>query len=307
MHLPAEPNDLVDIKQRDNEPLKDYIQHFMREATKVKSLSDDEGGKNVAKNGKRSNGVGTSGKHNDNKEPKTTEKPMPQEYVPKFSTYSILLETRADIFNATQVVVPYRRPPPMRKDVNRWDMTKFCRFHNDYGHQIIECNHLKEEIEFLIRKNNAHLKRNIRPTADQHHQQPHQQKSQQYQNNQPLLPPPVAGRLDMICGRPHLVGNSGKSLERYPRFLRHKQDEDVLAVQERTPKQPRYECEPITFSEEHTSHVHHLDNDPLVVEVQIANMIVARTMIDHGSSANILFESTMERMNLSIKDLEPCE
>ncbi|XP_062103104.1 uncharacterized protein LOC133814122 [Humulus lupulus] len=30
-------------------------------------------------------------------------------------------------------------------------------------------------------------------------------------------------------------------------------------------------------------------------------------MIDHGSSANILFKSTLEWMNLSIRDLEPCE
>ncbi|XP_062086222.1 uncharacterized protein LOC133792335 [Humulus lupulus] len=48
MPLLAEPNDLVDIKQRDNEPLKDYIQRFMQEATKVKFLSDD--GKLIAIN-----------------------------------------------------------------------------------------------------------------------------------------------------------------------------------------------------------------------------------------------------------------
>ncbi|XP_062089647.1 uncharacterized protein LOC133796183 [Humulus lupulus] len=38
-------------------------------------------------------------------------------------------------------------------------MNKFFQFHNDYGHETNECNHLKEEIEFLIRQNNAHLKR----------------------------------------------------------------------------------------------------------------------------------------------------
>ncbi|XP_062089143.1 uncharacterized protein LOC133795702 [Humulus lupulus] len=48
MPLPAEPNDLVDRKQRDNEPLKDYIQRFMWEVTRVKSLNDD--GKLIAIN-----------------------------------------------------------------------------------------------------------------------------------------------------------------------------------------------------------------------------------------------------------------
>ncbi|XP_062114153.1 uncharacterized protein LOC133825190 [Humulus lupulus] len=170
MPLPVEPNALVDIKLRDNEPLKDYIQRFMREATRVKSLSNDEefikleeaerkvdnptqtateqgktdagnttnpaeGGNNGAKNGKCTNGAGSSDKHNDNKKPKNVEQPKPHEYVPKFATYSILLETQEDVFNATQVVVLYRRPPPMLKDLNRRDMSNFCRFHNDYGHE----------------------------------------------------------------------------------------------------------------------------------------------------------------------------
>ncbi|XP_062100543.1 uncharacterized protein LOC133806460 [Humulus lupulus] len=208
MLLPTELNDLVDIKQKDNEPLKEYIQRFMRKATRVKSLSDEgkliainsgikvksmfwsglkrkaahttqefldreeefiklketewkvdnptqavteqgkteventtnptEGAKNGAKDGKHNNGVGSSGNQNDTNKPKTIEQTKPQEYVPKFTTYSILLETWADVFNATQVVVPYRKPPPMRKDVNRRDMTKFCQFHNDYDHKTNE-------------------------------------------------------------------------------------------------------------------------------------------------------------------------
>ncbi|XP_062075507.1 uncharacterized protein LOC133779575 [Humulus lupulus] len=226
--LPAEPNDIVDIKKKDNEPLKEYIQRFMWEATRVKSLSDDskliainsgirvkslywislkrkaarttqvfldrteefikleeaewkvdnptqavtEQGKHKSwkyhqscrrskewsKNGKCSNGNGSSGNQDNNKKPKTAKQHKPREYVPKFTTYSILLETRADVFNATHAVVPYKRPPPMRKNVNRQDMIKFCRFHNDYGHKTNECNHLKEEIEFIIRQNSAHLK-----------------------------------------------------------------------------------------------------------------------------------------------------
>ncbi|XP_062119014.1 uncharacterized protein LOC133832722 [Humulus lupulus] len=200
MPLPAEPNDLVDIKQKDNEPLKEYIQHFMQEATRVKSLSDDgkliainsgvkektsdgnttnpaEGSKNGGKNDKCGNGAGSSGSQNDSKKPKTAEQPKLREYIPKFTTYIILMESRADVFNATQAVLPYRRPPPLRKDASRRDMTKFCRFHNDYGHETNEYNHLNKEIEFLIRKNNAHLKRYVRPAADQHPQQPHQQQS----------------------------------------------------------------------------------------------------------------------------------
>ncbi|XP_062080704.1 uncharacterized protein LOC133785490 [Humulus lupulus] len=289
----AEPNDLVDIKQRDNEPLKDYIQRFMREATRVKSLSGD--GKLIAIN----SGIKVKillWSNLKRKSARTT-----QEFLDWAEEFINLEEAKR------KAVVSYRRPPSIRKDVNKWDMTKFCRFHNDYGHETNECNHLKEKIEFLIRQNNAHLKSYVWSAVDQHPQQPPQQQSQQYQSNHPLLLPPVASQLDMICGELHLAKNSGKARERYACSLRHEQEEDALAVQERTPKQPRYECEPITLSDEDTSHIHHPHNDFFVVEVQIANMIVAQTMIDHGSSANILFKSTLERMNLSIRDLEPCE
>ncbi|XP_062075460.1 uncharacterized protein LOC133779522 [Humulus lupulus] len=269
MPLPAKPNDLVAIKQRDNEPLKDYTQCFMREATRVKSLSDD--GKIIAINsGVKVKSLFWSSLKR--KFARTT-----QEFLDRAKEFIKLKEAKQKVDNPIQtateqgkqmlgipptlqrdegmglrmentVVVPYTRPPPMRKDVNRRDMTKFCRFHNDYGHETNECNHLKEEIEFLIRQNNAHLKRYVLLTTDQHHQQPPQQQSQQYQSNQPLLQPPAVDRLDMICSGPHLANNSGKARERYARSLKHGQEEVVLAVQERTPKQPRYEYEPITFS-----------------------------------------------------------
>ncbi|XP_062111567.1 uncharacterized protein LOC133823020 [Humulus lupulus] len=292
MALPAEPNDLVDIKQNDNEPLKDYIQHFMLEATRVKSLSDD--GKLIAMNSVvEVNSLFWSSLKR--KSARTT-----QEFLDRAQEFIKLKEAeqKATKKGKTNVgyttnsaeggknwakkgkrsngaVIPYRRPPPMRKDVNRRDMTKFCQFHNDYGHETNEYNHLKEEIEFLIRQNNVHVKRYIWPTADQHPQQPPQQQSQQYQSSQPVLLPPVADQLDMNFGGPHLASNSGKVQERYSCSHRHDKEEDVLAVQERIPKQPCYEYEPITFGEEDTGHILHPHNYPLVVEVQIANMSVA--------------------------------
>ena len=52
---------------------------------------------------------------------------------------------------------------------------------------------------------------------------------------QPLQPAPVASRLDMICGRPHLADESRKALVRYAQILRHEPVNEVLAVEESTP------------------------------------------------------------------------
>uniref|UniRef100_A0A803Q5R4 Retrotransposon Copia-like N-terminal domain-containing protein n=1 Tax=Cannabis sativa TaxID=3483 RepID=A0A803Q5R4_CANSA len=60
------------------------------------------------------------------------------------------------------IVVPYRKPYPMRKDIRKQDMNKFRQFHNDYCHDTDECKNMKEKIQFPIRKNEPHLTRYVR-------------------------------------------------------------------------------------------------------------------------------------------------
>ncbi|XP_062104212.1 uncharacterized protein LOC133815381 [Humulus lupulus] len=214
----------------------------------------------------------------------------------------MLLGSLEEFFQATQAEVPYRKPNLIRKDISKRDTNKFYCFHYDYGHRINGCNQLKDEIKFLICQN---------PQAMRMYSWRHSKKNQVDAPNmdalaQPLQPAPVAGRLDMICGGPHLAGESRKALESYAQTIFHEPGDEVLVIEERTPKTPRYECKSITFTENDAMHVKFLHNDPLVIEAQIANMIVVRTMIDHGSSVNILFKTTIERMKLYVRDLEPC-
>ncbi|XP_060972507.1 uncharacterized protein LOC133038392 [Cannabis sativa] len=100
--------------------------------------------------------------------------------------------------------------------------------------------------------------------------------NQRNDNNQDLLPPP------------------------------HEQEEVIVAVEERKPKIPRPGGPTITFSDEDAVKIRFPHNDPFVVEVQIANKIVARTMIDNGASSNILFKTAYEKMGLQLRDLTPC-
>ena len=79
-----------------------------------------------------------------------------------------------------------------------------------------------------------------------------------------------------------------------------------MAVDSHVSKKPRLEEECIIFTEQDAQHVHFLHSDPLVVEMQTANMIVKRVLVHTGSSMNILYKSSLERMGLSSKDLEPC-
>uniref|UniRef100_A0A803QBC3 Uncharacterized protein n=1 Tax=Cannabis sativa TaxID=3483 RepID=A0A803QBC3_CANSA len=114
--------------------------------------------------------------------------------------------------------------------------------------------------------------------------------------NTPLQHAPVASRLEIVIGGPHVIRNSRKALERYARLLQHESRAKVLEVAERPPKSQRYRHEPITFGEFNSYHVSYPHKDPLIVEVQIANMMVARMMIDDEASFNILFKQALVRI-----------
>ena len=199
----------MDIRQKEGESLKSYIQRFMQAASRAKSV-DDEGKmmaitagvrpqtdlwKSLSKNGvkttqefldradkyiKLEEALGNEGKsspdskkndskkdnnsnkkwassskENKNKRPQEStsndnKRPKYLKYEPKFTNYTALVSTRGEMLQATVNDAPYKKPPAIRKDMSRRDTTKFYRFHNDYGHDTNECNHLKDEIEFLI-------------------------------------------------------------------------------------------------------------------------------------------------------------
>lgn len=103
-----------------------------------------------------------------------------------------------------------------------------------------------------------------------------------------------------------LAGESSKALERYAHTLRHEPDGEMMVVDTQVSKKARVEESCIIFTKQDAQHVHFPHSDQLVVEMQIANMIAKRVLMDTGSSVNILYMSLLERMRLSSKDLEPC-
>ena len=100
------------------------------------------------------NGNGKNGGKRPHNEPSTSENKRAKgnRYEPRFTNYTALVESRGEVYQATSSSVPYKKPGPIRKDISKRDTTKFCRYHNDYGHDTNECNQLKDEIEFLIRQ-----------------------------------------------------------------------------------------------------------------------------------------------------------
>ncbi|KAL5556432.1 hypothetical protein UlMin_038668 [Ulmus minor] len=70
-------------------------------------------------------------------------------------------------------------------------------------------------------------------------------------------------------------------------------------------KIPRLSNDPIIFTEEEASGLWHPHKDAIVVSLRIASRKVYKILIDNGSSADILFRSTLNKMNLVRAKFEP--
>uniref|UniRef100_A0A803PSB2 Reverse transcriptase domain-containing protein n=1 Tax=Cannabis sativa TaxID=3483 RepID=A0A803PSB2_CANSA len=75
----------------------------------------------------------------------------------KYTCFTHLTENPKTIYLATQATVLYKNPLPIKNELSKRDISKFCRFHNDFNHDTNECQNMKSKIEFVIRKNNPHL------------------------------------------------------------------------------------------------------------------------------------------------------
>jgi hypothetical protein len=68
---------------------------------------------------------------------------------------------------------------------------------------------------------------------------------------------------------------------------------------------PEWAKVPITFTEEDFRLKSAIHNDAMVIEVNIAGWVIGKVLFDNGSSADILFLKTFEKMNLSQHMLDP--
>ncbi|GKV04616.1 hypothetical protein SLEP1_g16759 [Rubroshorea leprosula] len=88
---------------------------------------------------------------------------------PKYANYILLTLPRSQILAQIQHWV--RRPPPPLHDSLRADKSKHCDYHRTYGHNTEDCQHLKDELEFLAR--NGKLKGYVQKPYTQQPSQTH--------------------------------------------------------------------------------------------------------------------------------------
>ena len=94
-------------------------------------------------------------------------------------------------------------PGKLKGDPNRRSKDKYCRFHQDHGHDTADCYDLKQHIEALIKQ--AKLQRFVRKERTD---QPPQEQNPRRDNERPR--PPI-GDIRMIVGGTAVTGSSKKA------------------------------------------------------------------------------------------------
>ncbi|XP_048493203.1 uncharacterized protein LOC125493737 [Beta vulgaris subsp. vulgaris] len=175
---------------------------------------------------------------------------------------------------------PLPKPNPIRTSVNKRDKRLWCEFHHDCGHTTRDCRELNRALDKLADegKLNRHLK------------DPKEKKVESRQEKQ-TRSDEITGYVSVIAGGFASGGLTSRSRKKHLYTLKHGSDATSSTV-----------CPTMTFKDIHRP-IQTPHDDPLVVEMKIANLRVGRVLIDSRSSADIITMDCLRKLKYEEKDL----
>jgi hypothetical protein len=230
----------------------------------------------------------------------------------------------------------YEKPYPLHnKYVKEENRNKFCAFHNARGHITEECRNLRILIEKFIKirkllrfiaDNQGQPRQNQESRRHQDQEPRHRDRSpQKHQENhrdrrreEPCREEPRRNRRRSNnrstrgrdpCNKPVIAdirtifggfgGGGETSADR--KYQKHR---EVMTI-ERPHKSHRRESMMVGFSDEDYVGVSLPHTDAIVVTLQVANHRIHQMFIDNGSSADILYWSAFQHMEISPEKVIP--
>ncbi|XP_057745362.1 uncharacterized protein LOC130963247 [Arachis stenosperma] len=224
-------------------------------------------------------------KHRDNKK---TFKP-----VPCYDSYTQFNTKRDDIIKeilSSKLIRPHRKAGnyPESKGV---DKSKYCTFHQKHGHTTDECVIAKDLLERLARQGHLdkfiaeHMQKNTIPAPDT-------SAAGTSSKGKEKAPAQPRGVINCISGSYAGGGHTSSAQKRTYRAM--------LAVTDAPNNpQPTTNVPEVTFRSADLNGVDTNLDDPVVISIQLGDMIVRKVLLDSGSSADVLFFTTFEKMKLS--------
>ena len=163
----------------------------------------------------------------------------------------------------------------------------WCKFHKAFGHHINNCLALGYQLDELVK--NGFLKDYLleKQTGQSSGSQPASSEGQQHEA-------PILGEIHTIAGGFSGGGCTASHRKKYAR--------SVMSVEAFEDHSPDVD---ITFTKEDLRDVVPHDNDLIVISLVTAGRMVHRALVDQGSSADVMFWPTFEKLQLSPDQLRP--
>jgi len=163
----------------------------------------------------------------------------------------------------------------------------WCEFHKSFGHSINSCLALGYQLAELVKcefLKDYLLEKQVGQSSGS---QPLGSEGQQHEV-------PIHGEIHTIAGGFSGGGCTASQRKKYAR--------SVMSVEVFEDHSPDVD---ITFTKEDLRDVVPHDNDPIVISLVTAGRTVHRVLVDQGSSADVMFWPTFEKLQLSPDQLRP--
>ncbi|XP_068482612.1 uncharacterized protein [Phaseolus vulgaris] len=249
----------------------------------------------------------------------------------RFQQYTPLNTNRARVLQeamSTELI-----PPPRKaRTPENADRAKHCEYHKNHGHHTEECIGLKDRIEELVqagqlkrfvqggnvrlrmspgrrvqgieagerRVERVEREKRIDKKDGRRSGRSEERNNRVYQNTQPMrrsrersLGRPVRGFINTISG-----GFSGKESS----SARKQHWRSIRTINHIFKKRT---LPPMLFTDEDFQDIDPDHDDPMVITVEIAEYAIMKTLVDQGSSVDILFWDTFKRIHLKEEDIVP--
>ncbi|KAG7536863.1 Retrotransposon gag domain [Arabidopsis suecica] len=195
------------------------------------------------------------------------------------------------------------KPSPSRgryNPLNTWvrDESAYCDIHRVNGHSTKDCSVLKKYLTELWAAGEL-ANFNMEEFVESYHKEKEESEAsnppeKKHKPNGPGTPNTPKKRIDVIMGRSKLCRDSIRSIKRHKKSAATR---TTMGFQsnEQTPF--------ISFDNSDTQGLTGPHDDALVITLDVANFEVTRCLIDTGSSVDLIFLSTLQRMGISKADI----
>ncbi|XP_016200294.1 uncharacterized protein LOC107641311 [Arachis ipaensis] len=225
--------------------------------------------------------AGEKDKEPKRKEEQSTEKPW------KYHNYTPLRVSLVDVYQEVCHTEKLSPPPTSDQTQKGGCRIEYCEYHKLYGHSTNKFYYLKNVIERLVRE--GRLDRYLASRSDD----PKKRRRDEGEEQQERPPQTPERHVHMING-----GFAGGGISKSSR-KRHLKEVYQVGKSIKLPDLPT-----ISFTKEDDEGITPGHDDPVVITIILANANLHRILNDQGSSADILFKSTFDKLGLEERDLK---